>query len=160
MDGSILEAVKVKQGAIRRVTNPLPAPRVCRYCGSGVALVNNSQIYGRSFGTWPFAYLCQNRRRCRAYVGVHPYTTIPLGTLADAELREARKSEKCYFDLLWRPGRHAVFATRSEAYSWLADKLRIPAASCHWAWFDVETCRRAGEICRKEIALGLKIAVG
>ena len=46
----------------------------CDYCGHKAALVDDSEIYGRSFGHT--AYLCRN---CGAYVGCHGRTDKPLG---------------------------------------------------------------------------------
>lgn len=131
--------------AIARVSNPLPAPTCCPYCKSAVGLVNNSAIYGRSYGDWPWAYLCENVE-CYAYVGVHPRTAIPLGTLADAELREARKKAKAAFNPLWQ-GDGAKYS-RKQAYAWLAGELGIvDAGTCHVGWFDIAMCGRVVAVC-------------
>lgn len=135
--------------AIARVKNPLPAPTCCRYCNSAVALVNNSEIYSRSYGEWPWAYLCQNRA-CRAYVGVHPQTAIPLGTLADKELREWRSAAKHPFLTLQK----ARGWSRTAAYTWLAEKLGIPYEECHFGWFDEDRCFAAGSACDTELEGG------
>lgn len=127
------------RSAIARVKNPLPAPTECQHCGGAVEIVNNSEIYGRSYGDWPWAYLC---RGCRAYVGMHPFTDIPLGTLADEATREARKRAKAAFNPLWQDGG----MKRTEAYAWLAGQLGIPVGETHIGWFDVATCERVVEI--------------
>lgn len=129
-----------------KVRNPLPVPKICPNCGAGVVLVKNSEIYGREFGQWPYAYLCKTR--C-SYVGIHPGTTIPLGTMADAETRAARKNAKQWFEPLWK-GRRTRFTKRTGAYAWLAARLGIPVAECHFGWFDKETAERAGRICKHE----------
>lgn len=126
--------------AVARVTDPLPAPTLCHYCGSGVELVNNSAIYGTEYGGWPWAFLCVNKA-CRAYVGLHPFTGIPLGTLADAETRRARHLCKAVFNPMWQSGR----VTRRQAYEWLAAALGLSVAECHIGWFDAAQCRRAIE---------------
>jgi hypothetical protein len=126
--------------AIKRVTNPLPAPIECRLCSSKVDLVKNSEIYnGREYGEWPWAYLC---RGCGAYVGLHPFTAIPLGTLADIATREARMQAKDAFNPLWQSGG----MTRSDAYSWLAAQLGIAVGECHIGWFDIAACNRVIQI--------------
>lgn len=125
--------------AINRVTNPLPAPTECQYCGGKVEIVKNSEIYGREYGEWPWAYLC---RGCKAYVGMHPFTGIPLGTLADRNTREMRKLAKDAFNPLWQSGQ----MTRGDAYAWLAAQLGIAAGACHVGWFDADTCERVIEI--------------
>ena len=42
--------------ATARVKNPLPAPTTCPYDGGPVEIVNNSAIYGREYGEWPWAF--------------------------------------------------------------------------------------------------------
>lgn len=127
----------VSRKALTRVKNPLPAPEVCPYCSSPVALVENSVIYrGKTFGDWPYAYHC---KPCDAYVGLHPDTDIPLGTLADKSLREDRKWAKSLFHVLmdnwgWN---------RTEMYEWLAGEMKIPVGECHFGWFNNESCLKA-----------------
>jgi hypothetical protein len=125
--------------AIKRVGNPLPSPTVCPHCGNEVKIVGNEVIYGKPFGKWPWAYRCVNDA-CDSFVGMHPETNIPLGTLANAEIRKARKLTKELFQKLWTDGGKM---TRDEAYLWMSGELKIPAAECHFGWFDVPTCRKA-----------------
>jgi hypothetical protein len=133
--------------AIKRVLNPLPAPTACPYCSAPVAIKNNDLIYGKSYGDWPWLFLCKNDE-CRAYVGMHPFTNIPLGTMADAKTREARKLTKELFIKRWGcPGQ----MDRSGAYEWLAVKLNIPLAACHFGWFDIEMCRKAYRVLKSSI---------
>lgn len=129
--------------ALSKVKNKLPIPTHCNCCidngnsiTDNIVLVENKEIYGRNYGDWPWIYLC---KECRAYVGLHPYTHIPLGTLADKELREARKTSKSYFEILHKSG----FKSRSEAYKMLAQKMGIPTEECHFGWFDIERCMLA-----------------
>lgn len=130
--------------AIARVKNPLPAPSTCPHCQSSeVEIVRNAEIYGRDYGEWPWAFLC---RGCRAYVGMRPFTGIPLGALADAPTREARKKAKAAFNPLWESGS----MSRSEAYAWLANRLGISRVEeCHIGWFDVAQCDRVLAICHE-----------
>lgn len=123
-----------------------PIPTNCRYCNAKVKLVNNNVIYGISYGSWPYAYLCDNDD-CGAYVGVHKNTKIPLGTLADYRLREARKAAKDVFNRLWN-GPNAQMS-RTQAYQWLAKQLNIDPKTCHIGWFEVDKCERTVELCKK-----------
>ncbi|SEU36388.1 Protein of unknown function [Burkholderia cepacia] len=133
--------------ATARVKNPLPAPTKCPYDGGPVEIVNNSAIYGRKYGEWPWAFLC---RSCRAYVGLHPFTKIPLGTLADGPTRDARKRAKAAFNPIWESGR----MTRTDAYIWLARRLGIANhEECHIGWFDVATCDRVVAVIQQEYSL-------
>lgn len=129
--------------ATARVKAPLPAPTHCRYCGARVSIVNNSEIYGKPHGDWPWLFLCGNRL-CRAYVGLHPFTNIPLGTLADGPTREARGQAKQVFNPIWQSGH----MTRTEAYQWLASQLGIGNVDeCHIGYFDVAVCHRVVAAC-------------
>jgi hypothetical protein len=126
--------------AVKRVLNPLPVPTRCHLCGGEhISLENNSVVYnGKSYGDWPYIYLCN---ACRAYVGLHPETNIPLGTLADEETRQARKLCKDPFEKLWRSGKWH----RNEAYQKLAEFFNIEKEECHFAWFTTEMCYEARE---------------
>ncbi len=122
--------------AISKVINPLPKPTVCRYCSGPVKIANHCEIYGRAYSSWPWAYFCTV---CSASVGMHPLTDIPLGTLADANLRRIRRKCKTPFEKIWREG----VLTRSEAYSALAQHLGISLEMCHFGYFDAENCLKA-----------------
>jgi|SRR5438128_3340294 len=134
----------VSRRSLRRVKDPLPIPTECPCCGGPVKLINNSEIYnGREYGDWPYAYYC---KLCDAYVGLHPGTDIPLGTLASKVLREARKSSKTSFTKLYKTYKWG----REEAYHWLAEKLGIPKKECHFGWFKEYQCTLAERICENE----------
>lgn len=131
----------VSRRALKRVKSPAPIPTACPYCQGAVELTSHAEVYnGREYSDWPYIYLC---RPCDAYVGVHPKTDIPLGTLANRELREARKQEKPNFEKLWHTPE-----MRTRAYEWLAGEMGLTVGECHWGMFTVEQCRRAGAICR------------
>lgn len=130
----------VSRRALRRVRDFLPPACTCPNCGTQVRLVNNSELYGREFGSWPYAYACAD---LSCYVGVHPDTDLPLGTLADKGLREARKRSKAAFQEVQRVMRWS----RNEAYSWLAQAMKLPQAETHFGWFDHENCELARDTC-------------
>lgn len=131
-------AIAVSRKAERKVKDRLPIPETCPYCGSAVSFVNNAEIYGRAYGDWPWAYKC-DAKQCGVYVGTHPNTKWPLGTLATAEVRAARMKTKNLFNPLWQSGQ----MSRSEAYAWLATKMGITVAACHFGWFDAARCEKA-----------------
>ncbi len=137
----------VSRKAVKRVNDPVPAPDACQHCGSQVKLVNNAEIYGREYGDWPYAYACSE---CDAYIGVHPNTDIPLGTLANAKMREARKKGKTLFLAL--SGRFN--GSRTMMYQWLAREMGIPESECHWGMFSVAQCRQAQGICQQALLKG------
>lgn len=138
----------VSRRALKRVKNPLPAPTDCRYCGECVGLVCNSEIYnGRTYGDWPYAYLCSG---CRAYVGLHPDTDVPLGTLANDRLRKDRNLSKDMFHKF----KENRGLTRTLAYEWLAAQMGIPVAECHFGWFEHEQCAQALRVCFDDMQSG------
>lgn len=134
--------------AVKRVKNPLPEPEQCNCCGRlSVEIAHHKEVYGKAYSKWPWVFRCTY---CFAYVGMHPFTNIPLGTLANAETRKARKECKEPFEKLFKSGRF----TRSEAYELLAKKLGIPKEECHFGWFDIDMCNKA-KVASREIFLGV-----
>lgn len=126
------------QRAVKRVKNSVSVPDSCPVCeGREVRYARHAEIYyGREYGDWPWALLCDG---CRAYVGLHPFTGIPLGTLANEVTREARKQAKTCFYAYMRNANKS----RSEAYADLAEAMGVPFAKCHFGWFDQARCRDA-----------------
>lgn len=122
--------------AIKRVANPLPAPEICPHCSADVKIASHEEIYGRDHGDWPWMYACT---ACDARVGMHPFTAIPLGTLADAALRKLRMQCKAPFESIYLTGQ----MSRSDAYAALAWRLGLPKEQCHFGWFDADMCHRA-----------------
>lgn len=112
-----------------------PIPVKCDYCGADVIYTSNAEIYGREYGNGR-CYKCTG---CDAYVGVHTGTNIPLGRLADKELRSLKKKCHALFDPVWKSG----CITRNKAYARLAKHLKIPVSDCHFGWFDKETLHKA-----------------
>lgn len=127
--------------ATLRVADPLAVPHKCNICGEeAVRLGRHEEIYfGRTYGEWPYIYICDC---CGSYVGIHNFTNIPLGTLADAKTREARKRCKPPFERLWKSGK----MTRDEAYAYLAKQMGIPRSECHFGMFTASQCMQAKQI--------------
>lgn len=114
----------------------------CPYCGNKAEYVDSVEIYGKSYG---MVYLC---RPCDAYVGVHDGTDIPLGRLANWELRRWRNRAHAAFDPLWQRGRYR--RRRNDAYAWLAGKMGLTKEETHIAMFDVEQCKQVIQIMDNE----------
>lgn len=72
-------------------------------------------------------YVCSNYPRCDAYVRTHPGTNIPVGTLANRELRTLRNQAHHYFDQLYLSG----LMSKQDAYLWLAGLLQVPLSKAH-----------------------------
>ncbi|ADV02232.1 zinc-finger-containing protein [Alicycliphilus denitrificans] len=130
--------------AIARVKDFLEPPERCHYCGRAVELVSNEVIYGRVFG-WPLTYRCKG---CRARVGCHPGTDLPLGTLADDATMRARRAAHDAFDPLWQ-GKGGK--ARSRAYQALAKAMGQTKA--HISWMDAPACAKVVQICKAGLAI-------
>ncbi len=138
-----MKAFKVSKAQVKRVSNPLPVPTICPHCGSTVERVSNSVIYRKEYGPWPFAYRCIDAA-CDSYVGLHPKTDIPLGTLANKSMRAARKQAKAHLSPMWE----VDGLDKSAVYAWLAGKMGIADVNhCHIGWFDEKQCAQVVQIC-------------
>lgn len=133
--------------ATARVKHPAPIPPSCPFCGGSVGIVSNAEIYGRPFGDWPWALRCDDLS-CDSYVGLHPFTAIPLGTLANRATRQARKSAKQAFNRIWRERQ----LSRAGAYAWLAAQMGLTAAECHFGLFDVRQCAKAQTLAERRMS--------
>lgn len=115
----------------------------CASCGSeDIKLVTGTEIYPRRPDLHERKlWQCT----CGAYVGCHSGTEQPYGTPANKELRHLRMRAHELFDPFWEK----FGMTRTEAYAFLAERLRIPKAECHIGMFDTERCKRAIQVAQK-----------
>ena len=104
----------------------------CPYCGKRVKWCENKEKYGRNYGR---SYMCYYCKACDAYVGCHNNTRVPLGTMANAELRKWRMLAHDYIDPLWKTGKLA----RAQVYARL--KYRF-GKQIHIGESDIETCKK------------------
>lgn len=118
---------------------------LCPYCGGAAVFEDSAAVYrGKSYG------MIWHCRPCGAYVGVHKAGTYryeagvridhtgtePLGRLADARTRRARKQAHEVFDGLWLSGR----MKRGAAYAWLQAATGLPPERCHISHMDAKQC--------------------
>ena len=109
----------------------------CPYCKKKAVFTSSKEVYdGRDFG---MIYLC---RKCGAYVGVHKGTDIPLGRLANAELRMHKQFAHAAFDPIWQE----KIMPRYGAYCWLAKKMNLPIKQAHIGMFNVKQCKKVIEL--------------
>ncbi len=146
-------------------TTPLPEagasgepPPACSYCGQPARLVTGETIYPHlpRLADLHF-WRCEP---CDAYVGTHPGTRIPLGILANAELRRARKIlHGQRLDPIWKNApncgayeydagdERALKVIRASArrrvYAYLGHKLGLTIDETHAGMFTIEQCRAA-----------------
>lgn len=110
---------------------------ICPYCEKTAKLVTGKGIYHSPEYAHLLFWNCDN---CKAYVGCHPKTKRPLGTLANKELRQHRIEVHRKFDPLWKG---EGTKKRSLVYRWLAFEMRIPDKECHVGMFDLKRCKEA-----------------
>ncbi|MFJ8103369.1 zinc-finger-containing protein [Lysinibacillus sp. NPDC096212] len=73
---------------------------ICPYCQTQAEFISSKDFYGTNYRT--NLYVC---RPCDARVGTHGRGKTPLGTMANAELRELRKLCHARFDVRWKFGK-------------------------------------------------------
>jgi hypothetical protein len=118
----------------------------CPYCQGNAALVNGDDVYpARPDLHYKLFWACFP---CAAWVGCHPNTAEPLGTLANAELRKLRSAAHAAFDPRWKSGKPGgIGKRRNREYQWLADQLGITVEQTHIGMFNAEMARRVVAIC-------------
>lgn len=123
---------------------------ICDYCKNPAILVTGQVIYPHRPDLFKKKFW--NCVPCKAYVGCHPVSNhhktddVPLGRLANVELRKLKSLAHAAFDPKWKTG----ILRRKEAYGILADRLGIKRKDCHIGMFDEETCRRVIEISNED----------
>ena len=114
---------------------------LCDYCGKPTKLVNSKKIYGKDFG---MIYFCPE---CRAYCRADKHTNLPVGRMANAELRHWKVNAHKAFDPLWQHGRFK--GCKGAAYDWLAGKMGLLIGT-HIGDMDVDQCKDVVRICGEE----------
>lgn len=128
-------------------------PTSCNLCGGRVEYIENTQIYGKRYGSG-YVYRCTF---CGAYVGTHkPRPKEALGLLANKEMRAWKMKCHDIFDGFWK-GKKKAQSKRQKCYEWLSAKLNIPISECHFGYFDLETLKQAYEILRTAKEQGVEI---
>ena len=121
------------------------APR-CPYCGSHSVLRSADGIY-RNNDKNTMLYVCSRYPVCDSYVRVHPGTKIPMGTMADRQLRALRNEAHRNFDQLHKKG----LMSKEEAYHWLASILAAPLGQAHIGYLGEYYCRQVIEASKQQL---------
>ena len=118
-------------------------PTICNICGGDVEYIENSKIYGRSYGSG-WCYHCKN---CDAYVGTHkPNPKEALGILATPEMKSWKISCHKLFDSLWKEQGF----NRGKCYAWLSKEMKLERGMCHFGYFDMKQLRQAYAILKNK----------
>ena len=129
----------------------------CQYCGKPAQLVRGDAIYKNRDDLHDMMFW--RCAPCDAYVGCHRKGctviinnrkvisdgTVPLGILANSELRRWKSLAHSAFDWVWSSGR----LSRHESYTWLSSVLGVKKDKCHIGMFDVAMCQRVVKIMEK-----------
>lgn len=120
----------------------------CPYCGAraslrpAAALGKTAQGYeGKRF------YVCTRYPFCDAYVEAHARSAMPMGTLANKQLRWKRRAAHDAMARLWELG----LMSKAEAYRWLQLQFGIPAEEAHIGRFSDYRCDEVVRICEELI---------
>ena len=116
----------------------------CPYCGSPVIYRSADGIYHDNRND-TMLYVCYHYPECDSYVRVHAGTKIPVGSLANHELRSLRRTAHHYFDQLYECG----YMSKQEAYQWLADLIMAPLSEAHIGHLGEYYCKQVIEESRK-----------
>ena len=120
----------------------------CPYCGAKATLRPSSAVYGDAAKTDGYLYVCNRYPKCDSYVGAHKKTKLPMGTLANGDLRNKRIQAHKAFDWMWKSG----LMTKWQAYKWMQGKLDLSDEQAHIAMFSEYMCDCLIAECNKAYA--------
>ena len=133
---------------------------ICPYCGKTAIIITGAEVY-------PHRHDLANLRfwaclPCKAYVGTHRKgnRSVPLGRLANYELRCWKKKAHSAFDPLWRHKMEVEGCSkkiaRTAGYKWLAKEMGIKIKDCHIGMFDIADCSKVVRICSTVFDFGFR----
>ena len=118
----------------------------CPYCKSQAFLRPATVVYGQDYhGPSEELYVCAKYPACNAYVAAHRHNHMPMGTLANKELRRKRIAAHAAFNRLWQSG----LMTKRAAYRWLQVQLGLPPEEAHIANFSEWRCDQVIRLCSR-----------
>lgn len=115
----------------------------CPYCGAKATLRPASAVYGDGTKTDGYLYVCDRYPKCDAYVTAHQKSKLPMGTLANGDLRNKRIQAHKAFDWLWKSG----LMSKRQAYKWMQAKLGLNEEQAHIAKFSEYMCDQLIAVC-------------
>ena len=116
----------------------------CQYCGSQ-AFLRPASVLDKTEkeDCGSMFYVCARYPVCDAYVTAHAGNHMPMGTLANRQLRQKRRAAHVAFNRLWQSN----IMTRKEAYRWLQIQLGVDPEDAHIAKFLDYRCGETIRLC-------------
>ena len=116
----------------------------CQYCGSQ-AFLRPASVLDKTEkeDCGSMFYVCARYPVCDAYVTAHAGNHMPMGTLANRQLRQKRRAAHVAFNRLWQSN----IMTRKEAYRWLQIQLGVDPEDAHIAKFLDYRCEETIRLC-------------
>lgn len=125
----------------------------CPYCGAQAVLRPACAVHGKRAKPGQYLYVCARYPICDAYVGAHAKSLLPMGTLANGDLRHKRILAHKAFDQFQALGRMEKW----QAYKWLQAKFSLRIDQAHIAKFSEYMCDQLIAACQ-DAACNLKRA--
>lgn len=118
----------------------------CPYCKAKAVLRPASMVYGRDLKEkGRYLYLCSNWPSCDAYVSAHKTSLLPMGTLANGDLRHKRILAHQALSTFQRHSHMDTWAV----YLWLQMQLNLSHEETHIGQFTVEQCDHVIKVCQQ-----------
>lgn len=110
----------------------------CPYCGAKATLRSANIVYGEHVKNNRYLYVCDRYPKCDAYVSAHQRTKLPMGTLANGDLRNKRIETHRVFGKMW----HSGLMKKWQAYKWMQGKFGLNENQAHIAKFSEYMCEQ------------------
>lgn len=120
----------------------------CPYCRSHAVLRPSTAVYQSRAKPGRHLYVCARYPMCDSYVGAHEGTLLPMGTLANGNLRNKRIQAHRAFNRLWESGAMKKW----QAYKWMQAKFGLNSDQAHIAMFSELLCDQLIAECDKAAA--------
>ena len=134
----VMEVILLKQKQIK-----------CPYCHAHASLRPASLVYGSTPQTsGKFLYVCDRWPACNAYVSAHERTLLPMGTLANGDLRHKRILAHRALKKLQQD----CHMEKWEVYIWLQSKLGLNDRQAHIGMFSDGMCDEVIRLCYQAAA--------
>ena len=131
----------------KQLSKSTPRRIRCPHCGAFAIIRPAAEIYGDPTNTGDL-YVCSRYPQCNTYVGIHPGTRIPMGTMANGDLRNLRIKAHRKFDQLWQSN----IMSRESAYRWMADFFGLTLKDAHIGMLGEYRCTELINECERILA--------